>query len=136
MLIIPIFAFANAGVCLDGMSIENITRGIGLSVLLGLVLGKFIGVLSACWLSVKARIVQLPDGTNWSSMAGVAMLCGIGFTVSMFMATLSYPIDMKGQDPATMLRFLNDAKLGILCGTVTSAIIGSIILNKTLPRKR
>ena len=135
MLIIPIFAFANAGVCFEGMSVDNITQGVGLGVFLGLVIGKFAGVMIACWLSVKARIVQLPDGATWPSLAGIAMLCGIGFTVSMFMAELSYPLDLEGQAPAMMRLFLNDAKLGILCGTITSALLGSFLLHKTLPRK-
>lgn len=135
MLIIPIFAFANAGVCFEGMSVDNITQGVGLGVFLGLVIGKFAGVMIACWLSVKARIVQLPDGATWPSLAGIAMLCGIGFTVSMFMAELSYPLDLEGQTPAMMRLFLNDAKLGILCGTITSALLGSFLLHKTLPEK-
>ena len=135
MLIIPIFAFANAGVCFEGMSVDNITQGVGLGVFLGLVIGKFAGVMIACWLSVKARIVQLPDGATWPSLAGIAMLCGIGFTVSMFMAELSYPLDLEGQAPAMMRLFLNDAKLGILCGTITSALLGSFLLHKTLPKK-
>jgi NhaA family Na+:H+ antiporter len=109
---------------------------VGLGVFLGLVLGKFSGVMLACWLSIKARIVQLPDGATWPSLAGIAMLCGIGFTVSMFMAELSYPLDLEGQSPDTMRLLLNDAKLGILCGTITSAILGSLILHKTLPKSR
>ena len=134
IFIIPIFAFANAGVCFEGMSIDNLIQGVGLGVFLGLVLGKFSGVMLACWLSIKARIVQLPDGATWPSLAGIAMLCGIGFTVSMFMAELSYPLDLEGQSPEIMRLFLNDAKLGILCGTITSAILGSLILHKTLPK--
>ena len=134
ILIIPIFAFANAGVCFEGMSADNLTQGVGLGVFLGLVIGKFSGVMLACWLSIKAKIVQLPDGATWPSLAGIAMLCGIGFTVSMFMAELSYPMDLEGQSPEIMRVFLNDAKLGILCGTVTSAILGSLILHKTLPK--
>jgi NhaA family Na+:H+ antiporter len=101
-----------------------------------LVIGKFAGVMLACWLSIKARIVQLPDGATWPSLAGIAMLCGIGFTVSMFMAELSYPMDLEGQSPEIMRVFLNDAKLGILCGTVTSALLGLLILHKTLPKTR
>lgn len=134
MIIIPIFAFANAGVCLHDMGLENITGGVGLAVLLGLVLGKFSGVLLACWLSIKSRIVEMPEGTTWASLSGVAMLCGIGFTVSMFLATLSYPATFDGAPKEVMGMLLNDAKLGILCGTITSALLGSLILNKTLPK--
>ena len=136
ILIIPIFAFANAGVCFEGMSADNLFQGVGLGVFLGLVIGKFSGVMLACWLSIKARIVQLPDGATWPSLAGIAMLCGIGFTVSMFMAELSYPLDFEGQSPETMRLLLNDAKLGILCGTITSALLGLLILHWTLPKTK
>ena len=134
MVIIPLFAFANAGVCFDGMSVDNLFQGIGLGVFLGLFVGKFTGVLLACWMSIKMRLVQMPDGANWSSLSGVAMLCGIGFTVSMFMANLSYPLDYEGLEPHIMQAFLNDAKLGILCGTIVSALVGCLILNKALPK--
>lgn len=135
MFIIPVFVCANAGVCFDGVSFTSLFSGVSLGVFLGLVIGKFSGVLLACWLSIKTRIVQLPDGADWPSMAGVAMLCGIGFTVSMFLSALSYPHNFPGQTPELMDALLNDAKLGILCGTITSAVLGSIILNKTLPRR-
>lgn len=134
MFIIPVFALANAGVCFEGMSLLNLFSGVGFGVFLGLVLGKFSGVMLACWLSIKSRIVQLPDGATWPSMAGVAMLCGIGFTVSMFMSALSYPLNFPGRTPELMNSLLGDAKLGILCGTITSALLGSLILNKTLPK--
>jgi NhaA family Na+:H+ antiporter len=135
LLIIPVFAFANAGVCFEGMSFANLFQGVGLGVLVGLIVGKFCGVMLACWLSIKSRIVQLPEGATWGSLSGVAMLCGIGFTVSIFMASLSYPEGFEGQEDALMTTLLNDAKLGILCGTITSAILGSLILNKTLPKQ-
>lgn len=136
--VIPLFAFANAGVCFEGMSIMNLFQGVGLGVFLGLLIGKFIGVFSASWISIKLRIVQMPENTTWPAFAGVAMLCGIGFTVSMFMAALSYPLDLPvetmGYGPMYMFSLLNDAKLGILCGTIASALCGSIILNFALPK--
>ena len=79
-------------------------------------------------------MVQMPENTTWGALAGVAALCGIGFTVSMFMSALSYPITLAGQDTDIMQSLLNDAKLGILCGTVASALVGSLILNRTLPK--
>lgn len=133
-IIIPLFAFANAGVCFQGMSMMDLFEGVGLGVFTGLFIGKFIGVFSASWISIKLKIVQMPENTTWGAMAGVAALCGIGFTVSMFMATLSYPITQSGVESAIMHDLLNDAKLGILCGTIASALFGSLILNKTLPR--
>lgn len=133
-IIIPLFAFANAGVCFQGMSIMDLFEGVGLGVFTGLFIGKFIGVFSASWISIKLKIVQMPENTTWGAMAGVAALCGIGFTVSMFIATLSYPLANSGNESAIMYDLLNDAKLGILCGTITSALFGSLILNKTLPK--
>ena len=125
--IIPLFAFANAGVDFTGMSIDNLFTGVGLAVFLGLLVGKFAGVFSFSWMSVKLKVVQLPKHTNWLSFASVCMLCGIGFTVSMFMAELSY-------GPVGRVDLLNNAKLGILCGTVASAMIGSVMLNYSLPK--
>lgn len=127
--IIPIFAFANAGVNLAGMSLMSLFSGVGLAVFLGLLIGKFCGVLSFSWLGIKLGLMQMPGNTNWKSFASVCMLCGIGFTVSMFMAALSYP----GAEHADLL---NDAKLGILCGTICSAIIGCLMLHKFLPKEQ
>ncbi|MBQ9295035.1 MAG: Na+/H+ antiporter NhaA [Bacteroidaceae bacterium] len=126
--IIPLFAFANAGVNLAGMSLMNLFSGVGLAVFLGLLIGKFCGVFSFTWVGVKLGIIRVPQGANWKSFAGVCMLCGIGFTVSMFMAALSYP-------SAEHADLLNDAKLGILCGSMASAIIGCLMLNRFLPKE-
>lgn len=126
--IIPLFAFANAGVNLAGMSAMSLFTGVGLAVFLGLFIGKFIGVLSFSWAGIKLGIIQMPENANWKSLASICMLCGIGFTVSMFMAALSYP----GAEHADLL---NDAKLGILCGSIISAIVGCLMLNKFLPKE-
>ena len=127
--IIPLFAFANAGVNLAGMSLMNLFSGVGLAVFLGLLIGKFCGVLSFSWLGIKLGIIQMPQNANWKSFASICMLCGIGFTVSMFMAALSYP-------GAAHADYLNDAKLGILCGSVASALIGCLMLHKFLPKEQ
>ena len=92
---------------------------------------SFTGVLSFSWLSIKLGWCQMPEGANWHSFASVCMLCGIGFTVSMFIAALSYPTHL-GTEAAEML---NEAKLGILCGTIASALVGCLMLNATLPKK-
>lgn len=126
--VIPLFAFANAGVNLAGMSIASLFSGVGLAVFLGLLVGKFVGVFSATWLFIKLRVIQKPEGATWASFASVCMICGIGFTVSMFMAGLSYP--------AVHADLLNDAKLGILMGTIASAVVGSLLLNATLPKEQ
>ena len=128
--VIPIFAFANAGVDFADMSLMNLFSGVALGVFLGLLVGKFLGVLSAAWISIKLGVCQMPAGANWHSLASVCMICGIGFTVSMFIAALSYPTHL-GADAAVML---NEAKLGILCGTLASALTGSLMLHLTLPK--
>ena len=128
-LVIPLFAFANAGIDLSGMSLGSLFSGVSLSVIIGLVLGKFLGVFSFSWLAIKAKFVTLPEGTTWKAFASVCVVCGIGFTVSMFIADLSY----SGLGDAGVA-LLNEAKLGVLCGSVISAVLGCALLSKTLPK--
>lgn len=128
-VIIPLFAFANVGIDLSAMSIGGLVGGISLSVVTGLVAGKFVGVFSFSWIAIKLGIVQLPQGADWKSFAAVCMLCGIGLTVSIFIADLSYASLGSGTS------LLAEAKLGILCGSVISAILGCILLNKYLPKE-
>ena len=130
-VVIPVFAFANAGVNFEGMSFMSLFHGVALGVFLGLLIGKFTGVLSFSWLSIKLGWCQMPEGGSWKSFASVCMVCGIGFTVSMFIAALSYPVHL-GAEGADML---NEAKLGILCGTLASALVGSLMLHVTLPKE-
>ena len=111
------------------MSLSSLFSGVGLSVMAGLVIGKFAGVLSFSWLAVKAGIVSLPKNTTWKSFASVCVICGIGFTVSMFIADLSY--SGLGAEGAALL---DQAKLGVLVGSVLSAVAGCILLNLTLPK--
>ena len=130
-IIIPLFAFANAGIDLSQMSVGSLFSGVGLSAMLGLVIGKFIGVFTFSWAAVKAKIVKLPEGTTWKAFASVCVICGIGFTVSMFIADLSYA--GLGASGAALL---NEAKLGVLCGSVIAAVLGAVLLNKTLPQQK
>ena len=129
-IVIPLFAFANAGIDMSGMNLGSLFSGVGLSVMLGLVLGKFIGVFSFSWLAIRMKIVQLPMNTTWKSFASVCVVCGIGFTVSMFIADLSYA--GLGTEGAAIL---DQAKLGVLCGSVISAVLGCLLLNRTLPQE-
>lgn len=126
--VIPIFAFANAGVDLSLMNAGDLFSGVGLAVMLGLVLGKFIGVFSFSWLAIKSKIVTLPVNTSWKAFASVCVICGIGFTVSMFIADLSY-----AGTGEVGFKLLNQAKLGVLTGSVFAAVLGCLLLNKTLP---
>ena len=128
--IVPLFAFANAGIDLSQMSIGSLFSGVGLAVMLGLVVGKFLGVFSFSWLAVRLGFVTLPHGSTWKAFASVCVVCGIGFTVSMFIADLSYSgIGAVGET------LLNEAKLGVLSGSVIAAALGCLLLNKTLPKE-
>ncbi len=128
-IIIPLFAFANAGINFTGMSPMNLFSGVGLAVFLGLFVGKFCGVFSFTWLFIKLKVIQMPKHATWKAFASVCMICGIGFTVSMFMAALSYP-------SAAHTELLRDAKLGILCGSIVSALVGCLLLHITLPSQQ
>ncbi len=130
-VIIPLFAFANVGIDLSSMSVGTLFSGVSLSVMAGLVIGKFTGVFSFSWLAVKMHLVALPQGATWKAFSGVCMLCGIGLTVSIFIADLSY-----STIPVHGIEMLNQGKLGILCGSFVSAVIGCIMLNNFLPKRR
>ena len=127
--IVPLCAFANAGIFLLDVDPTTIVEGISLAIICGLVIGKFVGIFAFSWLTVKLHLAPMPDRANWKMMASVAMLGGIGFTVSLFIATLSF-----GSPEPHQVDLLNHAKLGIVVGSLLSGIIGFIMLNHTLPR--
>jgi NhaA family Na+:H+ antiporter len=123
--ILPVFAFANAGVHVEWSEIahtlrEPVTMGAGL----GLVLGKPIGILLASWLMVQTGLAELPRGVRWTHIIGVGFLAGIGFTMSLFINELAF----VHSDPETAERLMMDGKIGILVGSITSAIIGLVWL--------
>jgi NhaA family Na+:H+ antiporter len=122
--IMPLFAFANAGVVFSGEEI-NIFEGVSLSIFLSLFLGKAIGIYLFTWGSVKLNISSLPKGMNFKNLAGVSMLGGIGFTVALFLASLSYPAGSE---------LLNQAKMGILFGSFVSGLAGYFLLKKVLDK--
>ena len=128
--IIPLFAFANAGIDLSQMALSSVFSGVALAVILGLVVGKFVGVFSFSWIAVRLGAVTLPEGASWKAFASVCVVCGIGFTVSMFIADLSYA--GAGTSGAVLL---DQAKLGVLIGSVISAVLGCLLLNRNLPKE-
>ena len=128
--IIPLFAFANAGIMFQGMGVESLISGVGLAVVAGLVIGKFLGVFTFSWAAIRLGVVKLPAGCTWAAFASVCMLSGIGFTVALFIADLAYD-----STDAAQLALLTDAKLGILVGSLLSGLISMVLLNLTLPRK-
>ncbi|MDE6207863.1 MAG: Na+/H+ antiporter NhaA [Muribaculaceae bacterium] len=127
--IIPLFAFANAGIFLLDMDPASIVEGISLSIICALVLGKFLGILSFSWLTVKLHLAPMPAHSNWHMMSAISMLGGIGFTVSIFIATLTFDASIPHQAD-----LLAHAKLGIVCGSILSGIIAFIWLHLTLPK--
>lgn len=127
--IIPLFAFANAGILLLGMDPASTFEGVSLAIILGLFAGKFAGILSFSWLTVKLRLAPMPAHADWHMMSSVAMLGGIGFTVSLFIATLSFNAAVPEE-----LALLEHAKLGIVTGSLLSGIVGFVWLHFTLPK--
>jgi NhaA family Na+:H+ antiporter len=120
LLIMPIFALANAGVSFTSAQLGGENLMVTLGIVLGLVLGKPIGLLGASWLAVRAGIVSLPQGVTWSAMIGVGLLAGIGFTMSLFIATLAFA------DPAV----LATAKLAILIASLIAGTAGMVLLSR------
>nr|WP_218646535.1 Na+/H+ antiporter NhaA [Pseudomonas umsongensis] len=114
--ILPLFAFANAGLSLSGVTAESFTHNVPMGIAIGLLLGKTIGVYGLTWLAVKTGIAALPQGANWGQVLGVAILCGIGFTMSLFVGSLAFEpgvSDYAGMD-----------RMGILTGSILAALIG------------
>ncbi len=125
-LVLPLFAFANAGVIFTDTG--NLVGPVSIAAALGLFVGKLVGIFSFTWLGIRSGIVYMPRGMNWKNLAGVSLLGGIGFTVSLFIANLSFG------DTNPVL--LNQAKFGILAGTLLSVVLGLWVLNRTLPAKK
>ncbi len=129
-LIVPLFAFANAGIFLLDLEPASIIEGISLAIICGLVIGKFSGIMLFSWLTVKFGWAPMPERTNWKMMASIAMLGGIGFTVSLFIANLSF----GGSDPHSF-ELLEHAKLGIVIGSLLSGLAGFLLLHHYLPKE-
>lgn len=125
-LILPIFALANTNIeFVDGM-VEGVASPLGLGIILGLFVGKPLGIFVLSWISVSIGLSQKPTGSTWAHLFGVAMLAGIGFTMSIFISILSF-------DDAFLLA---EAKFSILVGSIISAIGGSIVLNILYKRRK
>jgi len=128
-IIIPVFAFANAGIFLLDMDPVSIFEGVSLAIICALVIGKCAGIFLFSWITVKLRLAPMPEHSNWKMMASIAMLGGIGFTVSMFIANLSF--GSMGEEGASLL---SHAKLGIVIGSLLAGVTGYLLLRRTLPK--
>lgn len=118
-LIVPLFGFANAGVSLAGLSLADLAAPLPSGIALGLFLGKQIGILGAIWAAVTLKLASPPAGASWLQLWGMALLCGIGFTMSLFIAQLGFP-----NSPL----LVDEAKLGVLSGSLLSALLGYTVL--------
>ena len=123
-IILPLFAAANAGVSLRQVSLPQLTDGVTLGIVAGLCLGKPLGVMLSVGLSRLCSRARLPQDTTWLALFGVALVCGIGFTMSLFLGTLAFQ--------ENNLRYLTEVKLGVLIGSLTSGILGALILRIAL----
>jgi NhaA family Na+:H+ antiporter len=114
--ILPLFAFANAGLSLSGVTLESFTHHVPMGIAVGLLLGKTIGVFGLTWMAVKTGLAALPSGANWGQVLGVAILCGIGFTMSLFVGSLAF-------EPGSS-EYAGMDRMGILTGSLFAALIG------------
>ena len=126
--VLPVFAFANAGVSFQGMGLDRLTQGVPLGIILGLFVGKQVGVFGMVALARALRIAQLPEGTTWGQVYGVALLCGVGFTMSLFIGSLAFEENGAGR--------MFDERLGIIIGSLLSGIAGYLVLRFVLPEER
>ncbi len=127
-VILPVFAFANSGIALTGVGLDYFLHPIPLGVAVGLFIGKPIGVMLFCWISVRTGMAKLPQSVSWQSMFGVSILCGVGFTMSLFIGSLAF------EETGTNLLF--DERLGIIMGSALSALVGYFYLNHLFKDKK
>ena len=125
--VLPVFAFANAGISFAGVGAEQIMHGVPIGIALGLFAGKQIGIFGACWLCIKLKLTSLPNGMNWTRLYGSATLCGVGFTMSLFIGSLAFE--------ETGVNLLFDERLGIILGSLLSGVAGYMILRASLSSK-
>lgn len=118
-LVVPLFGFANAGISLEGLAPSVLWHGHGLGIVMGLLVGKVIGVFGFCWLAVVSGRARLPGEANWSQLLGVCFLCGIGFTMSIFISLLAF----AGQE-----QLVGTAKLAVVVGSALSGVLGAALL--------
>lgn len=118
--ILPLFAFANAGVSFAGLAVGDLFQPLPLGIIVGLLLGKAIGITGASWLAVKSGLAQLPQGCSWLAVGCLSLLCGIGFTVSLFIGNLAFV--------NSHVELINFVKLGVLVGSAIAGVTGYLLL--------
>jgi NhaA family Na+:H+ antiporter len=124
--ILPLFAFMNAGIAFEDFNPARLMNAVPVGIALGLMIGKPVGVLTFAWIAIRLRIASLPSSINWGQLVGVAFLCGIGFTMSLFIGSLAFQEGGVGYSRAD--------RLGIIIGSMVSGIVGYLVLRKSLPK--
>lgn len=122
--VLPIFAFANAGISFSGVGAEQLLHSVPLGIALGLFVGKQVGVFGLCWLAIKLKLTSLPKSMSWSTLYGTAALCGIGFTMSLFIGSLAFE--------ETGVNQVFNERLGIILGSLVSGFVGYMVLRVSL----
>ncbi|MBF0280532.1 MAG: Na+/H+ antiporter NhaA [SAR324 cluster bacterium] len=122
--VLPIFAFANAGISFNNVGADQLFHSVPVGIAMGLFFGKQVGIFGICWLFIKLKMAKLPTGMNWLSLYGTASLCGIGFTMSLFVGSLAFE--------ETGVNLLFDERLGIIAGSLASGIVGFLFLKASL----
>lgn len=120
--ILPLFAFANAGISLQGAGFDQLFHPVPFGIAAGLFIGKQVGIMLMCWMIIKVGLAELPNGTNFKQIYGVSLLCGVGFTMSLFISGLAFGGTTDGFDP----------RLGIMLGSIISGVAGYLLLKTTL----
>lgn len=123
--ILPLFAFVNSGINLSSINLDPSAQGVPLGIAVGLFVGKQVGIFGFCWLAIKAGLSHLPKGMNLGTLYGTSILCGIGFTMSLFIGSLAF------EETGSNLLF--DERLGIIAGSLLSGVVGYLSLKKVLP---
>ncbi|MDH5617731.1 MAG: Na+/H+ antiporter NhaA [Gammaproteobacteria bacterium] len=128
--VLPLFAFVNAGIDLGGVSFDSLLHPVPMGIAAGLFVGKQVGIYLFCLIAIKLGLARLPDGANWGGLYGVSILCGVGFTMSLFVGSLAFENTVI--DPGMVF----DERLGIILGSLLSGIMGYIVLHFALPKNR
>lgn len=122
--VLPLFAFANAGVGLTNASVDELFTPISIGIIGGLFIGKQLGIFTACFIAIKLKLCRLPKDATWSQLYGVCLLCGVGFTMSLFIGSLAF--EEQG------LAYQTQVKVGVLIGSLISAIAGTLLIRKSI----
>lgn len=127
--VLPLFAFVNAGIDLGGVGISDLMHSVPLGIAAGLFVGKQLGIFLLCFAAIKLGLARLPDGAGWGGLYGVSILCGVGFTMSLFVGSLAFENQVIDQ------QMVFDERLGIILGSLLSGVMGYVVLHLTLPRR-